>query len=62
VIRDTRWRAVIEVEFTTRDYPAAESATAEIQASWFKRATERSDREVNCSRSEVRLTSVERVA
>lgn len=27
-IRETRWRAVIEVEFVTRDYPVSEETTA----------------------------------
>lgn len=60
-LQTTRWRATIMVDFDTRDYPVSESDTAEIQASWFKRSTERCEREVNCGRADVRLVRVDRV-
>lgn len=61
-LRTTRWKATIEVEFTTTDYPAVERTTAERQAGWAKRATERGDTDINCSRNEVRVASVERAS
>ena len=62
-LRAMRWRATIEVEFVTHDYPGEpESTTAEFQAVAFKRAVERCEQNVNCTRPEVVLKRVDRVA
>lgn len=60
-LRTTRWRATIIVEFETFDYPSGEQITAERNAAWIADGAGRAEGDINASRADITVASIERL-